>query len=368
MSYIKEIRRFDALLPIEAAVPPPSTWYTEQEIYDVELREVFEKCWIPVGRLDQVKNVGDYFTGDIVGNPYVVVRGEGGVLEAFHNVCRHKGAEIALKSGNCSQFVCPYHGWTYSLGGCLKKAPHLGAQESFKIEREGLKRIAIDTWGPFIFLDLDAYWGGGNRTRELRKDIAEIAPPLEAVGLSNLKWVARKTFDMQCNWKVFVENSLDGGYHVDYAHESLAKGLEFSGYKTEIFERSSIQTCGTQGTDKRLGDQVMYAWLFPNFFVNRYGKMMDTNIVIPTSPNSCQVIFDFYFDYENLNEWSVKKEMAVAIKHSEGVQEEDITVCESTQRGMRSMSFQHGRYSSKMEKAVHAFHVLLSRELEKRGN
>lgn len=363
------MRRFDPRLPIEQASTPPYTWYTDPEIFSYEKNDIFEQGWMAVGRLDQVSKPGDYFTGEIVGNPYVVVRGEDGVLRAFHNVCRHKAAAVAESCGSCSELVCPYHGWSYRLDGSLQKAPHMGEMKNFDVKQYGLKQMAVETWGPFIFIDLDAFWGNqsGSNKRNLIQDLEPLKLPLEELGLTHMKFVERRVYEMNCNWKVFVDNSLDGGYHVAYTHEDLAAGLEFSGYKTDLFDRSSIQVCTTAGTDKRLGDKVIYAWMFPNFFINRYGRMMDTNLVLPISVNKCQVVFDFYFDYENLEEWQIKKQITKNIENSHRIQLEDVKVCESAQKGMESMAYDNGRYSSKLERSVHAFHCMLWGELTKRA-
>lgn len=359
----REFRRFNPELPIERAHTPPGTWYTDPLVFDEERHRVFEKSWIVVGRAGQVVHPGDYFTGQITGNPYVVTRGDDGELRAFHNVCRHHAAEVAQECGNCAELVCRYHGWTYRLDGSLKRAPRMGRMLDFEPARYGLPPVAVATWGPFVLINLDGSHFGGNNSRGFREDIAPLAGSLDASSLERMKWVERRVYRLNCNWKVFVDNSLDGGYHVAYAHEGLASGLEFQGYHTEIHERTAIQICGTRGSDTRLGDQVIYAWLFPNLFINRYGHVMDTNVVIPVSTETCEVVFDFYFDYENLDAWEVKRTIRKAIEASDAIQREDIAICESAQRGMRSMAFQQGRYSEKLERAVHAFHIMLEKVL-----
>ena len=321
-----------------------------------------------MGRLDQVTSPGDYFTGDIAGNPYVVVRGGDGKLYAHHNVCRHKGAIVAHEEDEsqhrCEFFQCPYHGWEYRHDGSLRKAPMLGPQKSFNKQRYGLPPIHVDSWGPFVFLDLDGPQGGQNNPRDLHADLASIKGPLDELGFDRLRFYRRFTHDLNCNWKVFADNSLDGGYHVKYAHEGLASGLEMEDFETHVFDRSSLQICSTKGGDQRLGEKVMYAFLFPNFFINRYGNMMDTNIIMPLGIDKCRVIFDFYFDFDNFETWESRKRIRQSIASSHTIQEEDVAVCESAQAGMESMSFRHGRYSSTLEKAVYAFHVLLWRELK----
>jgi choline monooxygenase len=360
----RELRRFDPSVPLESAHTPPYTWYTDQEMLTSEQLDVFEKNWLCVGRSDQVNGPGKYFTGHILGSPYVVVRGDDGVLRAFHNVCRHHAAEVAQGHGKCGELVCPYHGWSYRLNGSLRSAPHLGKVCNFDVDRQGLKAMSVEEWGPLVFIDMDGSWNEADKdVRDLQKDLEPIKAPLEELGISGMKHVERRVYDLNCNWKVFVDNGLDGGYHVAYAHERLASGLEFEGYQTHIFDRSSYQVCESNKSDKRLGDKVVYAWLFPNLFINRYGNCLDTNVVFPIAPDKCQVIIDWYFDFDNLEDWQTQKLIDRHIADSHVVQKEDIAVCESVQRGMRSMAFEDGRYSSKLEGAVHAFHKLLWKEL-----
>ncbi len=356
--------QFDPTLSVEAAPTPPALWYTDPGVLEAEKREVFQKAWIAVGRLDQLAEPGSYFTGELVGNPYVVLRDEAGELRAFHNVCRHHAAVVAQECGKARELVCPYHGWTYRLDGSLRKAPHMGKMEGFDVKEFGLPPISVDSWGPLVMLDLDGPAGGPNNPTDLAADVAPLAGPLDKLGFASMRWVERRTYTMDCNWKVFVDNSLDGGYHVAYAHERLAEGLSFGGYKTDIFERSSIQVCDSSGSDERLGEGVVYAWLYPNLFINRYGKMMDTNLVMPRGVDQCEVIFDFYVDEEDAEEWNAKRRIRKAIGESHVIQQEDIEICESTQRGLSSMSFKTGRYSSKLEQAVHAFHKMLYADLQ----
>ena len=361
-------RHFDPTLPVEAAPTPPASWYLDPGVYEAERREVFEKSWIAVGRLDQVAEPGAYFTGDVAGNPYVVLRDEQGELRAFHNVCRHHAAVVAQECGKTRELICPYHGWTYRLDGSLRSAPRMGRLEDFDPKEHGLPPIAVDTWGPLVLVDLDGALGGEDNPRDLEADAGPLQAPLAELGFDRMRWVERRSYQMDCNWKVFVDNSLDGGYHVAYAHERLAEGLAFEGYRTELFDRSAIQVCGSSGADERLGDKVVYAWLYPNLFLNRYGRMMDTNVVMPLGPDRCEVVFDFYFEERDAEEgdvsdWGVKRRLRKAIADSHTIQQEDVEICESTQRGLRSMSFTRGRYSSQLERAVHAFHVMLHRDI-----
>jgi choline monooxygenase len=348
---------------IEDSSTPPRSWYTDPGFYEQEVARVFQRCWLPVGRLDQVEQRGQYFTGDIANNPYVVVRSaDDNKLYAHHNVCRHKGSIVAKQEGDahvrCSFFQCPFHGWEYKHDGSLKKAPMLGKQHDFQQERFGLPPICVDTWGPLVFLDLDGPFGGLSNPRTLLGDVKELDDILAPTKWNDLKYFKRVVYEMTCNWKVFVDNALDGCYHCIYAHEQLAEHLNMDAFEVKVFNRSSVQTGPTKSVDPRLGQRVAYCFLYPNLFINRYGNMMETNIVEPLGVDRCRVIFDFYFDYENLEDWESRKRIREDIASTHIVQQQDIEICEAVQKGMQSMSYRKGRYSSLLERACYSFHVL----------
>ena len=107
--------------PLDHAWTIPSPWYFDRQIEELEQQSVFARTWQVVGRADQVRNKGDFFTADLAGEPIVVARGEDGVLRALYNVCRHHAAAVVTETEGCAkQFRCPYHGWTYGIDGALK--------------------------------------------------------------------------------------------------------------------------------------------------------------------------------------------------------------------------------------------------------
>ena len=99
---------------LEKAWTIPSPWYFDRDFFEAERAGVLAASWQAVGRADQLRERGQFFTADIAGEPIVVARGEDGVLRAFYNVCRHHAAAVVTESAGCAkQFRCPYHGWTY---------------------------------------------------------------------------------------------------------------------------------------------------------------------------------------------------------------------------------------------------------------
>jgi choline monooxygenase len=353
---------FDPTLPLERARTIPAAWYFDSEIHAAERQAVFGASWQCVGRTDQVAKPGEFLTADIAGEPILVVRGEDGVLRAFHNVCRHRGARVAIEPcGHATKLRCRYHGWTYDLTGRLRGVPEFGGVADFRREDHGLAVIMVDTWGPLVFV----------HAHRPAASLADFLAPLTArtakQGLEKLRFAERKEYDLRCNWKVYVDNYLDGGYHVNTIHPGLAGALDYSGYHTVIDGETSVQISPLKAADAsavgavRAGDNAYYWWLFPNFMINLYQGVMDTNLVLPLGPERCRVVFDFYFDGATDPQF-----IARSITVADQVQAEDMDICEDVQRGLASISYDTGRFSVRREAGGYHFHQLLARRLLER--
>lgn len=354
------VAAFDPAIPHNRAWTPPSRWYTDPMVYKLERSAVFGRSWQLAARTDQLVHPGDYVTTCVAGEPWVVVRGGDGKLRAFANTCRHKATVVARGSGSLGasgELVCSYHGWTYGLDGRLKRAPQLGRIRDF--ERAGLPELSVEAWGPFVFV---------NATSDAAPLAAGMAPldaALARTGWSELRFRARKTWDIACNWKVFCDNYLDGGYHIAHRHPTLDAQLDLSSYRTRVFDTFSVQTSDAGGQDERVafdpGQRIaggaFYAFVYPNLMINRYGPAMDTNHVVPLGPDRCRVYFDFFFE-AGADEDFIQMSMA----QSDLTQQEDVEVSESVQIGLNAASYDRGRYAE-IEGAVHHFHTLLAGDL-----
>ncbi|MCS6863792.1 MAG: SRPBCC family protein [Gemmataceae bacterium] len=350
---------FDPELPLERASTIPSSWYTAPEVYQLERDVVFAQTWQIVGRRDQVAQPGQYLTADIAGEPILVIRGDDGTLRGFFNVCRHRAARLCTtECGTVTKLRCHYHGWTYDLRGQLRGVPEFDGVDNFRREENGLPPIAVAEWGPFV----------GVHLTPPRQPLADFIAPLRLWAeneqpFDGLKWYARKTYDLACNWKVYVDNYLDGGYHVNTVHPALADSLDYSHYQTTCRGYTVVQSAPTKPAPGDVGrtrtGRAAYWWLYPNFMINSYAGVMDTNWVLPLGVDRCRVIFDFYFA-ENLPDDFRQQSIAVA----EQVQAEDIGVCEEVQRNLHSRSYTTGRFSVKRENGGYHFHQLLGRQLQ----
>ena len=352
---------FDPSLPIERAPTPPSSWYTEPGFFELEAETLLRDTWQFVAREDQLREPGDFVSGRLLDAPWVVVRGEDRELRAFFNVCRHHAAEIASGSGCTKSLTCPYHGWRYGLDGSLQSAPRLGPAQEFDRASYALVPMPVTTLGPFVAIQLVRQ----EDTSFARPSISEdVHGMLASTGYEGLQWFRRETYEMDCNWKVYVDNYLDGGYHVSVLHEGLADQLSLEGYRTDVGDGYVVQRCTSDsGSEARMGDEALYIWLHPTFAINRYGPYMDTNQVIPLSVNRTRVIFDYYAEPGALADEAAIEE---TLRTSAQVQDEDGHICESVQRGIASLAYETGRYAPRLEHGAYAFHGWVAAATERR--
>jgi choline monooxygenase len=356
------LSRFDPELPLERARTIPAAWYHDPDLYQAERRAVFGDSWQVAGRADLVGEPGSFLTCEVAGSPILVVRDAEGTLRAFHNVCRHRGAKVACaEHGQASRLRCRYHGWTYDLAGQLRGVPEFDGVADFRREDNGLPPVAVGVWGPLVWVHL-----GRAGPVPLEAFLAPLGRWAATFGLDRLRWVARREYRLACNWKVFVDNYLDGGYHVNTVHPGLAGVLDYARYRTEIDGATSVQISPLVPDETplgavRTGDNAYYWWVFPNLMINAYEGALDTNLVLPDGPGACRVLFDFYFRCTEAA--AAQQYIADSIAVADQVQAEDAGICEEVQRGLQSAAYDTGRFSVRREAAGYHFHQLLAHRL-----
>jgi choline monooxygenase len=349
--------------PLAEASTPPSSWYTDPRVFELEQRTVFSRSWLVVGRLEQVRQPGRYLTQAIAGEPVLAVRGSDGILRGFHNVCRHHAAVVVAPSeGQAENLRCPYHGWTYSLEGPLILVPDFGGVAGFERAANGLVPLPLAVWQKWLFAKLDP--GEPSLEAFLGNDLMERFAPAK---LGRLHWFERRSYMLDCNWKVFVDNYLDGGYHVPHIHRGLSSVLDYGTYNVETGRRFCLQSSAMESAGGetpthavRRGERADYYWIYPNFMINIYEGVMDTNLVLPRGIDRTEVVFDYFFD--DVSETARERNLA-SIAVSEQIQAEDAAICKSVQRGLRSRTYSTGRLSVTREAGEHLFHRLLHADL-----
>lgn len=362
MNLQAKLELFNAREPTESARALPGLWYRDPEIHVLE-QNLFRASWQPAGSKTQLAGPGSFFTVTIAGEPVLILKDETDRIRAFANVCRHRGACVEHRSkGETKALTCRYHGWTYGLNGDLHSAPELGGVKDFNRDEYKLHEYAVDACGPLLFVFM------GENPAPLWETLKSVFKYTNQGYFDSLRFAERKEYLLDCNWKVFVDNYLDGGYHVNTIHPALSGVLDYENYRTELGTQSNVQISpmrkATAADDVsagqvRQGEAAYYWWFFPNYMLNLYDDLMDVNIVFPTGPEQCRVVFDFYF-FERHSQDFQTQSIAVAEK----IQQEDIEICEEVQRGISSRVFRNGPYSLKRETGQHHFHRLLAQNLE----
>jgi len=338
-----------------------------KEIFELD-KKLFFNSWIPAGPVCKVQKTGDFYTGKAFNEPYVLTH-DGNNINALYNVCRHHAAIVAKGEGQCRELACEYHGWTYRLDGQLTKATRMKGIENFKATKVRLPPIPHTVWGPLVFLNIKDN-ALNNREMNLEEDLKDLAQKCEEIfEMSKMVFRTKKTYILNCNWKVFVDNYLDGGYHVPFLHKGLESQLDLNTYTTDIKKNYSIQFVQSRQEEgssnevntygdfsERVGKQALYAYIFPNLMLNLYGKILDINIVNPIGVDKTEIIY-YYYTHKDANFDSNFWDKCLTA--SDRVQVEDTHICESVQTGLGSSSYDQGRYAPKVEHAAYHFHQLL---------
>ena len=338
----------------------PSRLYTDPAELDLERERVFARTWQLIGREEQVSETGAYFTATIADEPLLVVRGSDGVLRALSNVCRHRAGPVASGHGRCRAFRCGYHGWSYALDGRLLNTPEFEGVEDFDREANPLPSFAVDTWLGLVFANLDP------SPSPLRGDLQPIPEALAARDLAGMRLAHRKTWEVGCNWKVYVDNYLEG-YHIPIVHPGLMQEIDYARYRTETFEAASEQHSpiraerGGPMRKQRPDDEARFFWIYPNLMLNVYPDNFSTNLIVPLTHDRTLTVFEWYFREPETEATRDKVRQTVAF--SDQIQLEDIAICEAVQKGLKSRTYDRGRYSVKRENGVHHFHRLLGAAL-----
>jgi choline monooxygenase len=222
-----------------------------------------------------------------------------------------------------------------------------------------------------VFVNLDA------SASPLAEMMGAIPAEVSAAGfdVANMRLVERREYVIECNWKVYVDNYLEG-YHLPIAHPQLFKELDYDAYRVETFRWYSKQHAPVRelkpgeelGRDRRYArtgdgeDSALYYWLFPNTMFNIYADNMSSNVILPMGADRTLTVFEWFFAEPGSGAgW---ESMQQAIAFSDEIQQEDIVLCEQVQRGLRSRAYDRGRFSAKRENGVYHFQQLVGEFLD----
>lgn len=339
--------------PLQRATALPARFYADPAMAAIDRSAIFDRSWQVVAHVCQLQNAGDHVVADLAGLPVIAVRGADGDIRVMHNVCRHRAGPIAQCDGLAAKSLrCRYHGWTYGLDGVLKSAPEMRTAEDFDVTQIRLPQLPTHLWQGLVF----ACTGGDPLPFD------ELVAGIDARigderGLAAYGHHQRVGYDVACNWKVYIDNYLEG-YHVPHVHPALNRMLDYRSYVTETAQWHSLQWSPLESSEGLYGSgDALYYWLWPNTTLNILPGRLQTNRVVPKGVDRCRVEFDFYYPLDDSSEARAKREADLGF--SDEVQHEDLGICEDVQRGLASGSYVPGRLNPLRENAVHHFQELL---------
>ena len=337
----------------ELARALPAQCYAEPGFDAIDRDAVFARSWQLVARAGQVTHPGDHVSAQAGAVPLLVVRGEDDVLRAMHNVCRHRAGPLAVCDGRGAHaLVCRYHGWTYALDGQLRGAPEMGRARNFDPAAVRLPAARVAQWQGLVFASLT------DAAPAFEEAVAGIDARLGGAPLDRYAFDRRISYEARCNWKVYVDNYLEG-YHVRLVHPRLATLLDTAQYRTHTARWHSLQSSPLQpdppsGASPYAAGEALYYFIYPNTMLNILPGRLQTNRVLALDGGRCRVEFDYFYAE------GVSAAQRVEDQHfSDAVQREDIAICEAVQRGLASGSYTAGRLNPQAESGVHHFHELL---------
>ncbi|MES2295534.1 MAG: aromatic ring-hydroxylating dioxygenase subunit alpha [Pseudomonadota bacterium] len=338
------------LRPLDDAYALDACFYNEARWLEVEQRAVFGSTWQLAAHSGDLRQSGDHIVCEVAGKPILVVRAADGALKAFYNVCRHRAGPIATCNGKGAKTLqCAYHGWNYALDGQLRGATEMQGASNFNVADIRLAPVRVREWQGLVFVAL------GQDTPpfdEVFKDIAERIAPLD---LGGMHFAKRDSYNIACNWKVYVDNFLEG-YHLPFVHPGLSKVLDYRIYDTELHDWYSLQHSPLRNNDGIYGDgHAFYYFIYPNIMLNITPGRLQTNRIIPVGMERCIVEFDYYYTDDPAVHARMQNEQAF----SDEIQAEDIGICEHVQKGLMSGAYSAGRLNPKRESGVWHFQNLL---------
>ena len=363
----------------------PSRWYYDPAQHERELEAIWYRDWVCVGREEDLRESGDYFVAAVGDESLVVTRDRDRRLHAFHNTCRHRGSRLCTEPRGRfagGRIVCPYHAWSYALSGELLATPKMELPRDFRREEHALYAVHVDTWGGFLFVNLDP-----RPSATLASFLGEEAGNVRRWPLAELVSVRREVSTLACNWKVFWENYSEC-YHCPGVHPELCRVMPLyregllsyedsasplpagnatdnrprvaPGFKTWTLDGQSKLPLieGPDEHDRALG--VVFASFTASLFIVAHPDHVRSVRIMPAGPEQIELTVD----------WLLAP--GVAGRHAEELERmfelgrlvvaQDGRVCELNQKGLRSRRHRAGVLMPQ-EHALADFHEWLRSRL-----
>lgn len=378
-----------ASLPREQSITLPAAAYTDPEFAAFEQREIFAKEWISLCHISQLSKPGDFVRVDLCGEPLLVVRGKDQVIRVLSRTCRHRGMDLMPSGfghpdeGNKRVILCPYHLWSYDLGGKLVGAPEMQEAAGFDRSEVCLHEFRSEIWEGFVFATLSA---DIPPIAEKYAGLAEKFIGKWDMATGDLVWSAH--WECEFNWKILLENFMEAYHHLGAHMKTLEPFLPARGCWTEPYDpefsamhlplkesmKEKILATADPGTafpifpGLELTDCTEWSIYlgFPNFLLFTAPDRVYWYRLLPTGPQTCSLMTTMIVPNAATTMPNYEEILAREIQAGIDFHMEDMEVCIATQRGMNSRGHAPGRLSH-LEEPIWHFEKYLAQVIERAG-
>lgn len=360
--------------PIGKARGLPNHTYTDQGFFEREARTLFANSWTCVAVGADIPKRGDAIPVEAAGKPVILSRDRGGNINAFHNVCSHRGIRLIEEPVRGQPtIVCPYHSWCYGLDGRLVKTPEVGgpgidSDEALDKSKLGLKPVRLDMWNDFIFVNMS---GTAEPLLDFLKPLTDRWKDFD---FSTLSHVAKDEFELRGNWKLAIENYLES-YHLPWIHPGLNSYSpldkhyyfnaddKFPGAGTTVYRTDTpadLELPNFPGLPEDWRPRGEYPLVFPNLLLGVQRDHFYGIIIDPLAPDHTRERLHIYFVDDERSETGSgpaqrEKRRAEYAADWREIFVEDIGIVERMQRGRHSDTFDGGYLTPAHDANTHSF-------------
>ena len=369
------LKQLSAVLPDENRSPGiPPACYADAGLLALEQRAVLQHGWVGLGRADRWTSAGDYSAMDIGGVPLIVLRNKSGALKAFANSCRHRGSQLLNGDGNCNKIKCPFHWWTYDLDGRLKVYPRMETAVDFDPGEFGLVEFTVAVEHGFAFVSFE------DHPPSIFEWLGDFDEFHQAWGIGHWKMARIREFEVQCNWKTFIE-VFNEYYHLPMVHPDSINWLYPEPDAVDIVKgQFTTQFGATEGAAALMADTqqhalplapglqgreaagTRYTWIYPNLTFALSQDSMWIYQAFPLSQDRCHVIQTICFPADSVALDDFEQRARHYYDRIDAALAEDLPFLEQQQLGLNSPFAKPGRFGT-LEPSVGKFAYWYAQQL-----
>lgn len=353
------------VMPV-AAKTLPAEYYCDPSFFLRELDGLFGRMWFSAGRSEEIARPGQYVLRQLNGFTIIVTRSAGGRVQAFHNVCRHRGTQLCTDAAGqfAGSIQCPYHAWTYDLEGRLIGAPHMEDVPHFRRQDYPLLPVHAEEWDGHVFLNLSA------DAAPLAVQLGPLVDKFRDWRMQDLRLGRRIVYDVKANWKLIIQN-YNECLHCPNLHPALNKLSHYLSGENEPLRptymggrmdlRPGVQTLTWDGTCRReplpgLSEddrrRVYYYAIFPNMLLSLHPDYMMVHTLWPLAVDRTVNVCEWHFLPSELAREDF--DPSDCVDFWDLTNRQDWHVCELSQAGISSRAYVPGPYSNR-EDLLYAF-------------